>query len=48
MEIEKIKSNSFQDIVMLIENSRKRVFTKINQELVQLYWKVGEYISLKV
>ncbi len=48
MKIEKIKSNSFQDIVILIENSRKRVFTKINQELVQLYWKVGEYISLKV
>jgi len=48
MKIEKIKSNSFQDIVILIENSRKRVFTKINQELVQLYWKVGEYISLKI
>ncbi len=40
-------NNSFQDIVLLIENSRKKVFQKINQELVELYWKVGEYISLK-
>jgi len=48
MEMEKLKNNSFQDIIVLIETSRKRVFIKINQELVQLYWKVGEYISLKI
>jgi len=39
---------SFYDIVRLIDNSRKQIFTKINQALVELYWEVGKYITLKV
>jgi len=40
--------NSFYDIVNLIQSSRKQIFVKINQALVELYWEVGKYISLKV
>jgi hypothetical protein len=39
---------SFYDIVKLIEQSRKHVFTKINQALVELYWEVGKYITSKI
>lgn len=39
---------SFSDVVKLIQSSRKHIFTKINQALVELYWEVGKYITLKV
>ena len=32
----------------MIVGARERVFRTVNKELIELYWKVGEYISLRV
>lgn len=40
--------NEFEDIARLIEESKNRAFHKVNEELVLLYLKVGETVSLKV
>ena len=42
------KQESFQTILTLIQDSRNRAFVTVNRTLVELYWKVGEYISHKV
>ncbi|NBA85085.1 DUF1016 family protein [Emticicia sp. CRIBPO] len=38
----------FHQIVLLIEQSRNRTFNKINEELILLYYQVGEIVSNKV
>ncbi len=40
--------DDFERIVLLIEDARKQAFHKVNQELVQLYFRVGEIVSKKV
>ena len=42
------KQESFQTILTLIQDSRNRVFATVNRTLVELYWRVGEYVSKKV
>ena len=45
------KSNAnkdFEQIAILIEEARNRAFHKVNEELVLLYFKVGNIVSLKV
>ncbi|MEP7323720.1 MAG: PDDEXK nuclease domain-containing protein [Saprospiraceae bacterium] len=45
----KIKTNKeFEQIVILIEEARNRAFQKVNEELVLLYFKVGNIVSTKV
>lgn len=39
---------NFDEIVNLIETARNKAIKKINEELIMLYWNVGQYISLKV
>lgn len=41
------KTNNFSDIVSLINQSRLRAYQAVNRELIELYWKIGEYISKK-
>lgn len=41
------KTNNFSDIVSLINRSRLRAYQAVNRELIELYWKIGEYISNK-
>ena len=41
------KTNNFSDIVSLINQSRLRAYQAVNRELVELYWRIGEYISNK-
>ncbi len=41
-------SMEFNQIVLLIEEARNRAFHKVNEELVLLYFKVGEIVSEKV
>ena len=41
------KTNNFSDIVSLINQSRLRAYQAVNRELIELYWKIGEYISNK-
>lgn len=37
----------FTQVVNLIKKSKQSVFAKVNTELIDLYWKIGEYISKK-
>lgn len=47
MEIDR-RHNDFKQIVLLIQQAQNRAYQAVNKELVQLYWKVGEYVSQKV
>ncbi len=38
----------FTQIVELIQTSRKSAFQAVNTELINLYWKVGNYISIQL
>ena len=42
------QTQQFIEVVTLIQQGRNRVFRQVNQELISLYWQVGEYISRKV
>ena len=45
--IDKIEKQRFQEILDLINNSRNNAVKAVNRELIELYWKIGEYISDK-
>ena len=38
-------SASFADVVKIIESSRETAFRKVNEELIHMYWRIGEYLS---
>ena len=38
----------FVEIIKLIESALHRVNYRVNVELIDLYWNVGEYVSLKI
>jgi hypothetical protein len=40
--------SEFENIIKLIEEARNRAFSKVNVELVLLYFNVGKIVSLKV
>lgn len=40
--------NRFKDIIQLIKQSRANAIKAVNAELINLYWKIGEYISKKI
>ena len=40
--------SSFAEVVNLIQQTRQRTFQAVNAALVDLYWRVGEYISRKL
>ena len=33
------------NVIKIIENSRNNALKKVNEELIQMYWKVGEHLS---
>ena len=39
---------SFAEVLRLIESVRARAFHAVNTELIDLYWRVGEFISRKI
>jgi predicted nuclease of restriction endonuclease-like (RecB) superfamily len=41
-------NTEFKQIVLLIEEARNRAFHKVNEELILLYYKVGNIVSEKV
>ena len=43
-----IEQKSFTQIVKFIQQSKQRVFASVNKELIDLYWRIGKYISKKV
>lgn len=40
--------NRFSDIIQIIKNSRNNAIRAVNSELINLYWKIGEHISIRV
>ena len=47
-KIKTSQKSEFENIVRLIEEARSRAFSKVNAELVLLYFHVGQIVSLKV
>ena len=39
---------AFAEVLGLIEQAKRRAFQAVNTELIELYWRVGEYISRKI
>lgn len=42
-----METNNFGVILSLINQSRLKAYQAVNRELIELYWKLGEYISKK-
>ena len=42
------QETAFREVVAMIEEARNRAFQAANTELIDLYWRVGEYIGRKV
>lgn len=40
--------DEFANVVTLIELARQQVYRAINTELIDLYWRIGEYVSKKI
>ena len=40
--------SSFVEVIALIQHARQRAFQTVNTVLVELYWRIGEYISRKL
>lgn len=38
----------FPPVLQLIQQAKLRVLSTANQQLLELYWQIGEYLSLKV
>ena len=45
--IEKFESH-FIEVIEIIKSSRITAIKSVNTELINLYWKIGEYIHLKI
>ena len=42
------QEQAFAEVVEMIQAARGRALVAVNTELVDLYWRVGEYISRKL
>jgi predicted nuclease of restriction endonuclease-like (RecB) superfamily len=38
----------FNEVLVAIQNAKSRAYSKINKDLISLYWNIGQYISDKV
>ena len=38
----------FDEVISIIENARENAFLAVNRELINMYWKLGEYVSHRV
>ena len=43
-----INHNDFYEVITRIETAKKRAFSKVNEELILLYWDIGHIISYKL
>ena len=41
-------NNEFEHIVDIITTARENAIRKVNEELITLYWNVGEYLSAQM
>ncbi len=40
------KKVAFQQVAHIVETARNRAFQKVNEELILMYWQVGEFVSV--
>ncbi len=40
--------NDFVNVIQLIQTARNRALSAVNSELVNLYWQVGQYVSMRL
>lgn len=40
--------NDFLNLIQLIQRARTRALSAVNSELVNLYWQVGQYVSMRL
>jgi len=45
---QKIPNQQFSEILTQIQSAKQQAFQQVNRTLVELYWKVGKYVSEKV
>ena len=43
-----LPESSFREVIEMIQQTRQHAFQMVNAALIDLYWRVGEYISRKV
>lgn len=43
-----INKNDFYEVISRIETAKNRAFSKVNEELIMLYWDIGHMISYKL
>ena len=48
VEIVSIDARQFADVVEMIRNTRRQVLRMANAALIDLYWKVGQYLAKKI
>ncbi len=49
ISLDKNKPNkNFEEIIKIIENSRRNAFKAVNRELINMYWEIGKFVSDKV
>lgn len=39
--------NTFAEITHIIENARDTAYRKVNEELIHMYWCIGQFLSEK-
>ena len=40
-----VSQNNFNDIINIIEQSKSRALKAVNAEMINMYWKIGKYLS---
>ena len=46
--VELVPKKDFEEVILLIKQARSRAFRSVNSEIIELYWKIGEYINQKL
>ncbi len=44
-DVSLLEKSQFEELLVIIENSRSNALKAVNTELIKLYWKIGEYLS---
>ena len=45
--IQPAKTDTFDDVIAIIERARENAFRAVNRELISMYWEIGRYVSEK-
>ncbi len=40
--------DDFSKIIEMIENRRANAYRKVNEELIELYWDIGRFVSEQI